>query len=59
MAAGARNEERERLAGTAATVAIGVLRGARIVRVHDVGEMAAVTRMAEAILNEGSIPDSS
>jgi dihydropteroate synthase len=53
MAAGARNEERERLAGTAATVAIGVLRGARIVRVHDVGEMAAVTRMAEAILNEG------
>jgi dihydropteroate synthase len=40
---------RERVAGTAATVVIGVLRGARIVRVHDVGMMLAVTRMAEAV----------
>lgn len=50
MNTSARNEDRERVAGTAATVAIGVLRGARIVRVHDVGEMAPVTRMAEAVL---------
>jgi len=46
----ARDDLRERLAGTAATVTIGVLRGARIVRVHDVGEMVAVVRMAEAVL---------
>jgi len=45
----ARDDQRERLAGTAATVTIGVLRGARVVRVHDVGEMVAVTRMAEAV----------
>jgi dihydropteroate synthase len=50
MNASARDEERERVAGTAASIAIGILRGARIVRVHDVGEMAAVTRMVEAIL---------
>jgi dihydropteroate synthase len=45
----ARDDMRERVAGTAATVVIGVLRGARIVRVHDVGMMLAVTRMAEAV----------
>src|SRR5262249_8265087 len=45
----ARDDQRERLAGTAATVTIGVLRGARVVRVHDVGEMVAVIRMAEAV----------
>lgn len=50
MTASARNEDRERVAGTAASVAIGVLRGARIVRVHDVGEMVAVSRMVEAAL---------
>jgi len=33
-------------------VAIGVLRGARIIRVHDVGEMVSVVRMAEAIAEE-------
>jgi dihydropteroate synthase len=48
--ASARNEDRERVAGTAATIAIGVLRGARIARVHDVGEVVAVTRMVEAVL---------
>ncbi|HEY7184574.1 MAG TPA: dihydropteroate synthase [Blastocatellia bacterium] len=46
----ARDDFRERVAGTAATVVIGVLRGARIVRVHDVGVMLAVTRMTEAVL---------
>ena len=49
LPAGSRDDQRERLAGTAATVTIGVLRGARIVRVHDVGEMVAVVRMAEAV----------
>jgi dihydropteroate synthase len=47
---GARDELSERVAGTAATVVIGVLRGARIVRVHDVGIMMAVTRMTESIM---------
>src|SRR5262249_42213091 len=46
----ARDDRRERVAGTAATVVIGVLRGARIVRVHDVGLMLAVTRMTEAVM---------
>lgn len=44
-----RNEQRERVAGTAASVLIGIQRGARIVRVHDVGEMVALVRLAEAI----------
>jgi len=39
----------ERLWGTAATVAWAVAQGARIVRVHDVAEMADVVRMTEAI----------
>ncbi len=39
----------ERLVGTAAVVAVAVLRGARIVRVHDVGPMRDVVRMVEAI----------
>lgn len=50
MTASERDGQRERVAGTTASVAIGVLRGARIVRVHDVGEMVAVSRMVEAIL---------
>jgi len=41
----------ERLMGTAAAVAVAVLRGARIVRVHDVGPMRDVVRMVEAILH--------
>lgn len=40
----------ERLEGTAATVALSIARGANIVRVHDVKEMARVTRMTDAIL---------
>ncbi|MBJ7602635.1 MAG: dihydropteroate synthase [Candidatus Dormibacteraeota bacterium] len=35
--------------GTAATVAAGVLRGVSMVRVHDVKEMLAVVRVAEAL----------
>ena len=40
----------ERGCGTAATVALGIERGAAIVRVHDVAEMAQVARMTDAIL---------
>jgi dihydropteroate synthase len=50
LSGAARDDLRERVAGTAATVVIGVLRGASIVRVHDVGVMLAVTRMAEAVV---------
>lgn len=38
-----------RIWGTAATVAMAILRGAHIVRVHDVAEMAQVARVADAI----------
>jgi dihydropteroate synthase len=44
--------EDQRLEGTAATIAVAVLKGAAIVRVHDVFEMARVVRMAEAIRSE-------
>ena len=40
----------ERLEGTAATVAIGIARGADIVRVHDVRAMARVARMTDRIV---------
>lgn len=39
----------DRLEGTAAAVALGVARGAKILRVHDVKEMGRVARMAYAI----------
>ncbi len=39
----------ERLWGTAATVALAVARGADVVRVHDVEELAEVRTMADAI----------
>ncbi|MEP7338419.1 MAG: dihydropteroate synthase [Acidobacteriota bacterium] len=51
MDAASRNDERERAAGTAASTVIGIERGARIVRVHDAGEMAAVARLTEALLS--------
>jgi dihydropteroate synthase len=40
----------ERVEGTAATVAVGIVRGADIVRVHDVREMVRVARMTDAIV---------
>jgi dihydropteroate synthase len=43
--------EDQRLEGTAATVACAVMKGARIVRVHDVAEMTRVVRMTEAIMD--------
>ncbi len=39
----------ERVEGTAAAVAISVINGANIVRVHDVKEMAKVVKVADAI----------
>ena len=40
----------ERIHGTSATVAASILRGAHIIRVHDVKEMCQVARMTDAIL---------
>jgi dihydropteroate synthase len=40
----------ERVEGTAATVAVGIARGADIIRVHDVKEMSRVARMTDAIV---------
>lgn len=39
----------ERVWGTAATVALSIQNGANIIRVHDVGEMSQVAKMANAI----------
>jgi len=43
----------ERLEGTAAAVAVGIARGADIVRVHDVAFMVRVARMTDAIVRRG------
>ncbi len=40
----------QRLEGTAAAVAVGIVRGADIVRVHDVEAMVRVARMTDAIV---------
>jgi dihydropteroate synthase len=40
----------QRVEGTAATVAIGIARGADILRVHDVKEMARVAKMTDALV---------
>jgi len=41
----------ERIFGTAASVATAILRGAHMVRVHDVSEMMEVSRITDAIAN--------
>ena len=43
-------EPRDRMEGTAATVALGIASGAHIVRVHDVAAMTKVARMTDAII---------
>ena len=43
----------QRVEGTAATVAVGITRGADIIRVHDVREMARVAKMTDAIVRHG------
>jgi dihydropteroate synthase len=40
----------QRLEGTAASSAIGIARGADIIRVHDVKEMIRISRMSDAII---------
>ena len=40
----------ERVEGTAATVAIGIMKGCKIMRVHDVKEIKRVSKMADAIV---------
>jgi dihydropteroate synthase len=42
----------QRADGTAATITLGIERGARIVRVHDVARMVQVARMTDAIMQE-------
>jgi dihydropteroate synthase len=44
-------EADERVFGTAASVAAAIIRGAHIVRVHDVRAMCEVARMTDAIIN--------
>lgn len=41
----------QRVEGTAATVSIGIAKGCRIVRVHDVQEITRVCRMTDALLH--------
>jgi dihydropteroate synthase len=41
----------ERLMGTAAAVAVAVLQGARVIRVHEVGQIRDVVKMVEAIVS--------
>jgi dihydropteroate synthase len=48
----------ERIWGTAATVAASILKGAHIVRVHDVAEMFQVARVADCLLDPKQRPKS-
>ena len=43
--------EKDRIWGTAATVAASILQGAHIVRVHDVAEMVQVARVADELVS--------
>ena len=43
----------QRVEGTAAAVAVGIVRGADMVRVHDVENMVRVVRMTDAIIGRG------
>jgi len=42
----------QRVEGTAATVAVGIVRGADIIRVHDVKEMVRVAKMTDALVRD-------
>ena len=44
----------ERVEGTAAAVAIGISKGADIIRVHDVKQMVRVARMSDAIMRNNA-----
>ena len=45
----------QRIEGTAATVAVGITRGADLIRVHDVKEMVRVAKMTDAIVRPSVI----
>jgi dihydropteroate synthase len=45
----------ERVEGTAATVALGIAKGADFIRVHDVKEMHRVVKMSDAIIRGGDV----
>lgn len=45
----------DRVEGTAATVALGIAGGADMVRVHDVGQMARVARMSDAVVRRAAV----
>lgn len=47
----------QRLPGTLATVAVAVMQGAKIIRVHDVAEAYDVARMTETIMHEKELAD--
>jgi dihydropteroate synthase len=42
----------QRVEGTAATISVGITRGADIIRVHDVKEMARVAKMTDSIVRK-------
>ncbi len=44
----------QRVEGTAATVSVGITRGADMIRVHDVKEMARVAKMTDALVRNSS-----
>lgn len=44
----------QRVEGTAATISVGITRGADIIRVHDVKEMARVAKMTDAIVRNAT-----
>ncbi|MFC1941986.1 dihydropteroate synthase [Chloroflexota bacterium] len=47
----------ERLEGSLATVAIGIVNGAEMVRVHDVKQTVRICRMSDAIIRRGTVGD--
>jgi len=44
----------QRVEGTAAAVAVGITRGADVIRVHDVEQMVRVARMTDALVRAGN-----
>ncbi|PLS82824.1 MAG: dihydropteroate synthase [Chloroflexi bacterium] len=48
---------KERVEGTAASVALGIQAGADIVRVHDVAAMVRVARMTDVLVGRTSLPE--
>lgn len=48
----------QRLEGTAAAVAVGITRGADVVRLHDVEQMVRVVRMTDAMVRSGQADSS-